>query len=272
MNIKLKTITTTALLVIPVLLVIFNAIPLINGILLFPFAFTIILLAKTEDQTKEKLRLLSLLSIATLLGFFIAIFRPEGFNYPLILSLSDLNKEGNPFELYANLSKAFGAYLVILWFVDKYLKDRDPNSESLSAYLLSKSPTVVISILSVFVFAILFFDLDWNPKYTDKIILFAFTNLFISVLAEEAFFRLLLYNHICKLFNSNMTGTIVALAITSILFAASHTLPTSSLFFLYLFTGFVYAYVYKKTSSFIASVSTHWGVNLIHITLFEYPL
>lgn len=192
-----------------------------------------------------------------LLGFFTAIFRPAGFHYPLVYDYSELD-----FSLFANFGKALAGYLTLLWLWSAGAKRPLPVALGLS----------LVFALAVIATAHFIFDLAAQPKWPAAALVFIFCNLAITVLAEEAFFRLLLQRQLEKLFPQRCGATWLALGISAAVFALAHAPPSHPAFALFLFAGGCYALVYTLTRRFSAALLTHWSVNVLHFTLLEYPL
>lgn len=199
-----------------------------------------------------------------------AIYRPAGFDYPLLWNPGALYEGGSPYSLYVNLSKAVGGYLVILWL---WLGMRRFETNPPAARpIWEQLALVAAGAGSILFIAYAFFGVGFQPKLPEGILYFVLVNLLVTVVSEEAFFRLLLQAQIERFFNSRTVGISIAVAVSSVLFALAHSGATGPVFFLFLFAGFVYAAVYARTRSLLASIATHFGVNIVHITLLEYPL
>lgn len=242
--------------------------PVTNAALLLPFIFGLYGLTAVADS--NKIALAAILITTFLIGFFMAIYRPVGFNYPLAWSPGSLHEGGNPFSLYVNLSKAIGGYLVIIWLM---MSMRSHERASLrQRSVLGQSSLVLAGAGSILLVAHTLFGVGWQPKLPDGLLYFVLVNLLVTVVSEEAFFRLLLQHQIERFFRNKQVGVYVGVAIAAVLFALAHSGATGMAFFLFLLAGLVYAAVYARTRSLLASIATHFGVNIAHITLLEYPL
>lgn len=246
--------------------------PAINGLLLVPFAVCLAVLAQID---KNKRWILAMVLTATaMLGLFIAVYRPEGFFYPLVWQTDSLYVGGKPFALTVNISKALCGYLILAWLLKDLLNGllkgahRLPATASMQRFFA----VVTVAIAAILGVANVLFDIKFEPKFPHGLGYFSVVNLLLTVVAEEAFFRLLLQRHISRLFVNVQRGQIVSVVVVSLLFAVVHGGMLSPVTILFLWAGFTYALVYAKTNSFIASVLVHFGVNILHFTLFEYPV
>ena len=258
----------TAVVLIVVLLVVIGWLPYINAALLLPFVFGLYCLTVIADSRRGQLA--AVLVLTFIAGFFVAIFEPAGFNYPLVWSPGPLYDGGQPLLLYVNLSKAIGGFLVVI-LLDVRMRKQSP-APSDNRPVISQVALVLAGASSILFVAYAFFDVDWEPKLPQGIFYFVGVNSLVDVLSEEAFFRLLLQTQIERFFRNKRIGICVGVAVASVLFALGHAGATGVMFLLSLFAGFVYAAVYSETGSLLASSATHFGVNITHILLLEYPL
>lgn len=241
--------------------------PTVNAVLIIPFACMVLFLHRARRE--NKLALTAILIPTILLGFFIAIYRPAGFEYPLVWHTDGMYSGGKEFNLTANLSKVIGGYLLIIWFAKSLAySPSKPGSTSLRRNVL----TVAFSIASILLVANVFFGVYWQPKFSEGVFYFVLINLFFTVISEEAFFRLLIHNHVAAYFKNRIIGESTGITIATLLFALSHSSAYGPAFLLYLFAGFVYAFAYSKTRSLAACIAVHFGVNIVHFIFLEYPM
>jgi membrane protease YdiL (CAAX protease family) len=209
---------------------------------------------------------ISLWTATLILGLFIAIYRPSDFNYPLIWSTPQLYEGGQAYSLYANLGKGLGGYLVIAYLLKKNTNNTPP-AEQLKA--LCASFTSVLALLMV---AAVFFGVGWQPKLPSGVLYFAMINLFITVMAEEAFFRLLIQKTLSSFFQDKTLGVFIAAVMATLIFTLSHTTTLGPALYLYCIAGALYSSIYAYTQQFSLAVAVHFGTNLFHFLLLEYPM
>lgn len=237
--------------------------PLLNALLLLPFTAGVILLSKEEEKFTWLQWGIFLPTV--LLGFFVAIFRPPEFSYPIVYQSDFLHDGGKPFTLAINLSKAIGGYVVLLWL----LRGKTP---SIRRVFSGGTPLFILGgIITVIILAKLF-GIAWMPKISEALPFFVAINLFVTVVSEEAFFRILLYDCIVRMFQNSHVGLLVGFTITTLLFALSHSAAFGPMFILFVIAGAVYGLVYAITKNFYAAVLVHFGVNISHFIFLEYPL
>jgi uncharacterized protein len=260
--------STAAIAIIALLLVVAGYLPALVGALLLPFALGLWSLNNIPHQ--RLLLLGGALLITVLLGFFMALYRPGGFDYPLLWQPGVLHEGGQPFALYVNLAKALGGYLVIIWLLPGlFRRESAPGGVMGGPQSLA---LVLVGIGGVFLSAYAIFGLSWQPKVPGGIAYFVLVNLLVTVVSEEAFFRLLLQRQIQRFFVNKTVGITVAVLLSATIFALAHTAAVGPMFYLFLLAGLVYALVYVYTGRLTASIATHFGVNMAHILFLEYPL
>ncbi|WNO10465.1 CPBP family intramembrane glutamic endopeptidase [Teredinibacter sp. KSP-S5-2] len=200
------------------------------------------------------------------LGFFIAIYRPEGFHYPIAWETSAMHEGGLPFTLHMNFSKLLGGILVIIWLLTVY------SNNSIARPL---HESILITAASVFVMLLIanvFFDVGWQPKISEGLGLFVLVNLGITVLSEEAFFRLLIQDRMTSFFSNPTIGMWVAGIFTSVLFAFAHSTTINKTWLLFFIAGAIYSAVFAYTQRFSMALAVHFGVNLMHFIFLRYPI
>ncbi|MDO3387568.1 CPBP family intramembrane metalloprotease [Gilvimarinus sp. SDUM040013] len=192
-----------------------------------------------------------------ILGFFIALYRPSDFNYPLAFHFTQLD-----FQLYANLGKGLAGALVLVWLWPR--SDKAKNIWLSLALALVASSLVIASAKAM--------GIPWAFKTPSGIVWFLVINVALTVLAEEAFFRLLLQENLAKLLGGTKVAILSAALVSVAIFALAHVPPTHKFFALYLIAGGLYCAVYTYTRRLSMAVATHAAVNILHFTLLPYPL
>ena len=208
---------------------------------------------------------------AIVLGVVVGLYRPSGFNYPLVFSVSQLYDGGLPFSLYVNIAKLLAGYL-ILWFLFS-------QKAQVDAYVRAPLRQIALAAglgLLVFVVAYFFLDLQFHLKALNYVVTFAAVNLLVTCVAEEAFMRLLLQaqlqGFVARKTANRYWQEFFPLFITTAIFILTHlthNLPTMLVFGL---AGLGYGVVYSLTKNIWACVLVHFMVNIVHFALLTYPL
>lgn len=262
-----RALLSTALIALSFTLYASGNLPLASAVAL-PFFALLVALHTSFRPTCNRLSTLLAASfwlVALITGFAIALYRPGNFSYPAVHHFSELG-----FTLYPNFAKALAGYFIIIWLWGPYGLGHDKGRVP-AALLIGGG------ILAVLCAARFVFDIAWQPKLPAGIFWFVLINVGITVVAEEAFFRLLLQDGLAKLAltagaKNQRAVRWGAAAVATLVFALAHAPITHPLFWLFLLAGGVYALVYQYTGRFSAAIATHFGVNILHFTLLEYPL
>lgn len=201
---------------------------------------------------------IGLLFFCLVAGFAVALYRPAGFDYPIVYYFSSLD-----FTLYLNLGKALAGFAVFIWL---WRAHPEPKSLAMSCTWAAGA------IVAVTVAAHWIFGVEWAIKWPEGMVWFALVNAGATVLAEEAFFRLLLQDRLASILPRACRPRLTAALGAALVFALAHAPRTHPSFLLFLWAGGLYAWVYATTGRFSMALLTHWGVNMLHFTLLRYPL
>lgn len=186
------------------------------------------------------------------LGFFIATYRPAGFDYPLVHRFSSLG-----FDLHLNIAKMLAGYLLLTWLWQRHTR----KGITLSLAIC------IFSSIALIAMAWWLFNYQWEPKWPAGIWWFFAVNLGATVIAEEAFFRLMLQSSLVRITGSGAVAVLLSTAV----FVAAHNPEGLYAALLLGAAGLTYALVYAYTHRFSAAVTTHFAVNMLHFTLLNYP-
>lgn len=267
-SLRLNSLSRTQLVLSTVLLgaaavfVSFGLSPLPN-VLLLP-VFGLLLFLVNSDHAPNKMLSILLWGFTLVLGLGLAVYRPSAFSYPLVWASAELYPGGKPFQLFINTSKLFAGYLVIIWLLEKALEKKQ-NTGEMKARLAALSSIIALLTIGYG------FGVDIEVKLPEGLLYFIAVNLLVTVIAEEAFFRLLVQSQLTRFFPSQF-GVIFSIFFTTALFALSHAGIAGKALYLYLIAGLIYSLVYWYSGRFYLAVLTHFGTNLGHFIFFQYPL
>lgn len=203
-------------------------------------------------------------------GLAMALYRPDGFHYPLIFRLAQLHEGGKPFALHLNTAKALAGYMAIVWLVavpgvlpKRYLSWR---------WLTVVAVTLAAPVLLV---AIPLFGLQWQPKWGMHVVVFLVVNALVTCVAEESFMRLLVQGPIQRA-GARFCGPLLshggALLVSTLLFAAAHSPQGAEAWGIYLLAGCAYGLGYALSGRLWVAIVTHFTVNAVHYVFLTYPL
>lgn len=182
-----------------------------------------------------------------------------GFNNAKVLDSVISGPLSLPYTLYLNLDKPLIFFALLLAYPG-LLGNKDRSNKK--ALMLTAIP--LFSLLPI----------AWGlgalkPEFTlpSWWWLFALNNLFLTCVAEEAFFRGFLQQMLTKRFN-----WIVGIAVASILFGLVHIGGGLLLVLFATFTGVGYGLAFHFSSRLWVAVLFHFFFNFFHLVFFTYPL
>jgi len=109
-------------------------------------------------------------------------------------------------------------------------------------------------------------------KLPSVVIARTLSNLFLTSIPEEGFYRGFMQNTFCKYFENFKFGKILALFLTSILFTAAHIYwsPNIEVLAFVFIASLLYGGVYLISGKIESSILCHFILNFIHMTFFSY--
>ncbi|ACE82669.1 CPBP family intramembrane glutamic endopeptidase [Cellvibrio japonicus] len=202
------------------------------------------------------------------LAFWAATHRPEDFSYPLLLQLT--NTDGAvTFSLYANLAKGLVGILLLalLWPARREVDFRAPVS--LRWLVLLASPLLIVGVAAPLL------GLQWQPKLIEQIAIFAWANLLLTCVAEEAFLRLLLQLPMIRVLQAwtqhRWLQEALPLLLVTVIFVLIHSGLSGAAIWVYGLAGFLYGLSYTLSKNVFFPIAVHCAVNLLHFSLLSYP-
>lgn len=217
------------------------------------------------------------------LGFVSALYRPEGFSYPVWFDLPQLHTGGKPFTYTPNLTKALAGFMVLaalLPFARAIAQRESPQWQA--RIRMNRALQICMACACVFLIVLnawLVLGLDWHPKMGSFVLLFLVGNLLTTCVAEEAFMRLLMHEPIraalLKVTKHKLSSWVadgLVLVFLTLLFLVTHSLSSGALYWVFGVAGFIYGLVYVLTRNIWLTIAVHFGVNAVHFGFLTYPL
>lgn len=169
-----------------------------------------------------------------------------------------------PNTLLVSYNKAIAALLILaIWW--PHLTDKGSYSRMTRALPLAIAAAALIILMACSI------GLQWDPKWYWFSAVFVLTNLALTCVAEEVFFRGLLQRQFSRYFSKYKFGALAALLLVSLLFGAAHIAAGLAYASLATLAGLAYGVIYWRYRSLHAAILCHWLVNVIHIAGFRYP-
>ena len=192
------------------------------------------------------------------LGTILSLHLWPGFDNPAIWQDHQFCSDCLPHSLYLSVDQAL---LVAAWLPLLIGRVRPPRARQ----LLAAGGTTIATAITLGIATGLF---RWQPAWPGASLLmtFAAVNL-ITVAAEELIFRGLLQRHLLR-----PLGPVHAWWLTALIFGLAH-LPFGIEFAaVATVAGLGYGWIAWQSGSLWPAIALHWLINLLHFSLFSYPL
>ena len=213
-------------------------------------------------------------ALLVLLCLALAIHKVPGFNNPVAIDAALISPDAKPFTQYLNFDKG-SVGLVLLALLSPRLRrsDRPGRFAAETATIYALTTVVVLGV--AFTSGLIRFE----PKLPAQALLFLATNLFLTCVAEEAFFRALIQDPLrgkragqeVPENDSWRPRAMVAIVVSGLLFGLAHAAGGMSMTVMAALAGVGYATVYARTNTIEAPILVHFGVNATHFLVFTYP-
>ncbi len=189
-----------------------------------------------------------------------------GFNNLLVLSEVTKSSNSTAFTMYLNFDKPLIIFVLLMLYPAVLLNKKEVslfnNDSDLCLIFL-----VVLTFIIIFSLATLLSLINYDPTLPNWWWLFALSNLLLTCIVEEIFFRGVIQQKLGTLFNP-----FIGLILTSFLFGIAHFSGGLSYVFIATLAGFLYGAVYLKTGKILYAILIHFCLNMVHLSLFTYPL
>lgn len=200
-----------------------------------------------------------------ILALALAIHWLPGFFSERVIAAQRFSPEAAPFSMYFNLDKPLTGFWVLL--VCPWLLPAIPARQALKTAVLTLPGTSAVCMT----LAVLLGVTGWSPKWPAQSTLWLLNNLLLVTLTEELFFRVYLQGGLQRLLQRLPYASALALCIASLLFGLAHLGGGWQWALLAGIAGIGYGLAYRF-GGLQAAVATHFGLNLVHFSLFAYPM
>ena len=204
--------------------------------------------------------------VATLLSLALALHIVPGYSPMVFFADRQISPDALTYTMRWNYDKAIAGLCLVRYFSNVELKQKAADALYLTAAV------VILTTVSVLSFAYLMGLIRLDVKWPDFFLVWAFSNLFITCIAEEAFFRGFIQASLFAQLSRYRFGAIISLVIASVLFGVAHISGGSEYAFVSGLAGIGYGVAYWATGRLEASIVTHFLVNAVHFILFTYPM
>ena len=238
-----------------------NRLTLVSASLLI----SLMLLAGNVHRVKLPLLRRPLAWGVAIISLALAVHGVPGFSNYMVFEQVLISSNAHPVNLNANIDKAFaGIILLLLAITLKLQPAQKPKEAGFSLIPVFTLAVLVVAYLT---------GLDIDIKLPQVTVAFIVTNLIFSVIAEEAFFRVIIQNSLILALKDKVRySSQIAIILASLLFGMAHIGGGWHFVILATFAGLVYGYAYHKTGRISIAILTHLSVNVGHFLLLVYPV
>jgi len=229
------------------------------GIATLPTFLALLVCALLAGRPQRWLRALGHI-LFILLAIALALHWLPGFNAAKVIDSAILSSGAQPFTLYLNLDKPLiGAWLLLAcpWLIIW-------RGQGLQASLLYVLPLTLLACLGG---AWALGMVAWAPKWPEQAWLWLLNNLLLVSLTEELLFRGYLQGSLQRMLRHQG----LALFAAAMLFGLAHLGAGWQWVYLATLAGLGYGLAYRW-GGVAAAVLCHFGLNLMHFTLFSYSM
>ena len=234
----------------------------------------LVALALCVTQATRKVMYWLAFALLLLLCLALALHKVPGFNNPIVINEVHFSPGAMPFTQYLNFDKG-SVGLVLLALMSPKLRRGDRAGRMVAEAAAGYAMTTAVVLGVAFASGLVRFE----PKLPAQALLFLATNLFLTCVAEEAFFRALIQDRLRGTRADQpepgdapwRARAIVAILLSGLLFGIAHAAGGTSMIVMATLAGIGYAAVYARTNRIEAPILVHFGVNATHFLAFTYP-
>ncbi|WPP01441.1 CPBP family intramembrane glutamic endopeptidase [Pseudomonas sp. HR96] len=200
-----------------------------------------------------------------LVGMALGFHALPGFDNALVIDQVTLSPDAPPFSMNLNLDKPLIGFWLLL-FCPWVIAARPWRA------VAAQTPVIAsLTMALVFGLALLIGAVAWAPKWPQAGGLWVANNLLLVSLTEELLFRGYLLSFLQKRLQPHRHGALLAVLLSSLLFGLAHLGGGWAWFTLATLAGIGYGVAWQR-GGLACAVLCHFCVNLLHFTLFSYPL
>jgi uncharacterized protein len=212
--------------------------------------------------------LLAVTALAAALHLF------PGIQNPLLVDAQQLTPDAIPYTLYANFDKGWAGYCLLLamWPAQRLAQ----QGKLLHRYGHGCWPVWPLTAFVALGLAVSLGLTQFAPKWPDFALQFIFCNLLLTCVAEEAFFRGLLQRPLLNQLQlrdwSINKAAWCAILCVSLLFGLAHLAGGGAYALVATVASVGYGWAYQRSGRIEVAIVTHFALNLLHLSLFTYPM
>lgn len=204
---------------------------------------------------------IAIVAIVLLLGLHVL----PGFSNPLLVRNVVLGPDAVPYTLYFNFDKTIAG--ILLLGIGGMPSSMSPLSQTLRRAVPIMAATVLVVMMLSLAMGYVRFEPHWHSLFW----IWAITNLFLTCLSEEAFFRAFIQRETHSALCKRSYSSALAVCVSALLFGVAHFAGGWQYIVLATVAGLGYSLVYHRTRRIELAMLAHFALNATHFLLFTYP-
>ena len=241
----------------------------ISSLIILLFGFLIYSFYQKKLSSPYKIFIYFGIFIIAILSF---LHQLPGIDNIEFLTNIKLSKNSSNFDLWLNFDKPLIAIFLLFFIYNPPRKFSDYKNIFIQTLKLFAPLLIILLALGTYGNFLVF-----DPKFPSFEITFLWLikMIFLTIFAEEFFFRFFIQNSVILLFKNSKyfskNPQIIGLIFTSILFGLTHFSQGFVFILLATICGFFYGLIFIRTRYIEASILLHFLINLTHFIFFSYP-
>ena len=241
----------------------------ISSLIILLFGFLIYSFYQKKLSSPYKIFIYFGIFIIAILSF---LHQLPGIDNIEFLTNIKLSKNSSNFDLWLNFDKPLIAIFLLFFIYNPPRKFSDYKNIFIQTLKLFVPLLIILLALGTYGNFLVF-----DPKFPSFEITFLWLikMIFLTIFAEEFFFRFFIQNSVILLFKNSKyfskNSQIIGLIFTSIIFGLTHFSQGFVFILLATICGFFYGLIFIRTRYIEASILLHFLINLTHFIFFSYP-
>jgi uncharacterized protein len=190
-----------------------------------------------------------------------------GFDNPKMIAELRLSEDALPYNKHLNFDSALVGLCLLGFF-----HHRLGNASGWLVMLKKMTPISLKTLATVMALSLALGYVHWQPKWTPVFFVWAWGNLFFTCIAEEAFFRGFIQEHLSQGLSKMRCGQTLAILLAACIFGLAHHAGGIKYTLLATVAGIGYGLAYHRAQRIEAAILTHFTLNALHFLLFTYPV